>query len=361
MKMADRHKKSFLGESTGMIFESGSWTDSFFFLRFIKKKHDGSWERPTQGEGKAVKFSLDDMTYIIRLLHGVETFWATTHYFQDQQTEISFKWEKNEVLWIHVADYSKKLNNREIEVLKSLFEHVFQEKIGQFDGPNIMKEFKINPYLTLKLENDKICIYVNNKRFLQYKPQKMIPSVQEFSEHCSNLQAWIDSEYDMDRVSGTRYTPTYSTLPSDQELLLLHELWKANDPLARKVFKEKIALEFIHPSNIPVVGYVLEEKLLQNFFPKEDQHDLFVQSVKNSPSLSHFKLLYNQYKEHLNEDDWITFIDQTYTMMLKERENCLFTSEIDISGYPRYPIEEEPFYLILQELLKLGRLEERIP
>ncbi|MFX1238780.1 MAG: hypothetical protein ACFE8P_13820, partial [Promethearchaeota archaeon] len=122
------------------------------------------------------------------------------------------------------------------------------------------KEFKINKYISLKLEGKKTNIYVDGVRFQQCKylafeiPLDVIPEFdsiqsidemvekdrsseykylkispkQEFWGHCSNLQAWIENDYD------TRLLHRNLAFP------LLKKLTEAGDPLAKKVFKEEI-------------------------------------------------------------------------------------------------------------------------
>jgi len=165
------------------------------------------------------------------------------------------------------------------------------------------KEYKINKYITLKLEDEKTQIYVNGKRFfqcmrlfLQIPPQTRhlyeevetideaaevynlyfgenriiegltarvsrlqdttITPEQEFWAHCSNLQTWVEHEYD------TRLLICNVSFP------LLKKLTEAGDPLARKVFKEEIAqrLESGYPS---VVQYLLIQRYLSHFTPIE--------------------------------------------------------------------------------------------
>ena len=164
-------------------------------------------------------------------------------------------------------------------------------------------EYKINKYLTLKLEYGKIYIYVNGVRFLQCIrlalkiPIETIPNYnevdsideaaevydkyvwdnriiegldpikytndphsitpeQEFWGHCSNLQAWVEFNYD------TRIMFRNMAFP------LLKELARAGDPQARRAFREEIAmrLESGHPS---VVEYLIQENYLQ-YLSKEE-------------------------------------------------------------------------------------------
>jgi len=135
-----------------------------------------------------------------------------------------------------------------------------------------LKQFKVNEYITLKLEEKKTVIYVAGKRFQQCKflllnisaeeisvfnniesvdeaAEKLnhsleplsesyseflkwsydIPPETEFWGHCSNLQVWAENNYD------TRI------LKSDLAFPLLKELVNVGDLKARRIFKEEIA------------------------------------------------------------------------------------------------------------------------
>ena len=142
--------------------------------------------------------------------------------------------------------------------------------------------FKINDHISLRLENDKTNIYVGGRLFSQCKyllldiskgkstelkkidsideaeaklnrrmelDHSIIPSETEFWGHCSNLQAWYESNYD------TRILHRNIAFP------LLRELVKEGDILARKVFKQEVAkrLESGYPA---VVLYLIEEDYL---------------------------------------------------------------------------------------------------
>ena len=164
-------------------------------------------------------------------------------------------------------------------------------------------EKKINSYITLKLKNGQTHIYVNGKRFIQCirlilnipihnvqlydeidsideaanlysrheylnrfardfmlgrvaNSSQAITPEQEFWGHCSNIQAWVEHNYD------TRILMSNISFP------LLRELAKAGDPTAIKVFKEEIALrlESGYPS---VVQYLLNQGYIKFFTPAE--------------------------------------------------------------------------------------------
>jgi hypothetical protein len=180
---------------------------------------------------------------------------------------------------------------------------------AEWINSNILKkaeylEHKINEYITLKLmEEGRTYIYVNGSRFVQcirlilnitksdvhiYKEVDSIDEAanlynthlhqnrivrgpaavpvpdqrhditpeQEFWGHCSNIQAWVEHDYD------TRILMTNISFP------LLRELTKAGDPLAKNIFKEEIALrlESGYPS---VVEYLLNQGYIKHFTPSE--------------------------------------------------------------------------------------------
>ncbi|MFX1496954.1 MAG: hypothetical protein ACFFBH_05485 [Promethearchaeota archaeon] len=171
--------------------------------------------------------------------------------------------------------------------------------------PTASLEKEINQYITLRLENGRIYIYVNGRRFIQcirlilnipktdvplYDEVESIDEAaklynkhlyqnrivtgpmaapirdqyhnitpkEEFWGHSSNLQTWVEHDYD------TRILMSNISFP------LLRELTRAGDPKARKVYKEEIAqrLESGCPS---VVQYLLAQGYIQEFTPTEFQ------------------------------------------------------------------------------------------
>ncbi len=125
------HRKGFFGANTGILFDSGQSSSTTIFLTFIKKKEDGSWEKPSKKEGRAIKFSLVDIAFILQVLRGDKNAWKTVHSFEKREIAISFEQdsENRENIIIKAGDYLKLLNYGETEVFKALLEHVFQEKV----------------------------------------------------------------------------------------------------------------------------------------------------------------------------------------------------------------------------------------
>ena len=180
-----------------------------------------------------------------------------------------------------------------------------------------IQEFKINNYLKLKLENGRTFIYVNNRRFRQCmylllniavdrvedadeiksideaatkldrsmeRGHRIIPPETEFWGHCSNIQAWVDNEY------NTRILHRNLAFP------LLKALADVGDPMAKKKFKEEIAMRYAtgHPTVIRFLtqnGYLyylsedeFESMLLDIDFPSIDEY-----TRKITPLLSNLK------------------------------------------------------------------------
>ncbi len=196
-----------------------------------------------------------------------------------------------------------------------------------------MEEFKINQYLTLKLEsfvpegilgsfvnyvaknllnieNRTTMIYVNGKRFHQCKFLLMDVPVEEFSSldeiesideaaekldnsledifsgiqispetefwaHCSNLEAWAENNYD------TRLLHRNLAFP------LLKKLTEAGDPIARKVFKDEIAKRF-SSGHLNTITYLINENYLE-YLNKEEIEIILEDLIKNRIEFVNYK------------------------------------------------------------------------
>ena len=145
--MVDAHSQSFFGQNTGLIVISPSKSESFIFMRCIKRKKDGSWEKPSSGEGKLIKFSLEEIIMILQVLNQDLFNWSSYHTYRDEKTPLSFSWEDKNAksLWINIANYSKMLNFAQVEILKLLLTHILKEKIKHATIINIKGNHKKTP------------------------------------------------------------------------------------------------------------------------------------------------------------------------------------------------------------------------
>jgi len=149
-----------------------------------------------------------------------------------------------------------------------------------------MNEFIVNEFITLRLEDNKTIIYVNNERFnqckfllldipidemtslediesiddvaekldrsLEFKKDRKItiqPEI-EFWGHCSNLQVWYENDYNTKLIHRSL------------AFSLLKKLTEVGDKLAKKIFKEEIAIRFEEGNEI-VKEYLRKEGFLE--------------------------------------------------------------------------------------------------
>ncbi len=133
--MGDYHNYSFFGQKFAIILQSSSKEQSAIFFQCIKTKTDSSWEKPSLGEGKKTKFSLEEMVMILEVLKEKRVTWSTFHKYKGENTGIMFKWleekgkQKEKVLQIKIGNYVKRLNWAQIKILEKLLTHVLDEKI----------------------------------------------------------------------------------------------------------------------------------------------------------------------------------------------------------------------------------------
>ena len=165
------------------------------------------------------------------------------------------------------------------------------------------KEFKVNDFITLKLERSKTNIYINNEKFIQCKFLLLdvdlndmiflneLGSIDEFSErsknpfdirsshlteippevefwgHCSNLQVWVENNYNTNLLHSNIAFP------------LLKKLSEVGDPIARRIFKEKI-IRRIESGHVPTIIYLVMDNYL-DFFTQEE-FEMLIERVKDS-------------------------------------------------------------------------------
>lgn len=136
--MVDFHSRSFFGQKTGIIIKSSSKQDDFIFFTCLRKKKDGVWEKPSQGEGKTIKFSLEEMALILQVLSKESDSWTTYHSFKEDKTAINFKWDdsKKEQIYVNIGDYKKSFQTAQIIIFRMLMEHMLAEKIEYATGSN---------------------------------------------------------------------------------------------------------------------------------------------------------------------------------------------------------------------------------
>jgi len=182
--------------------------------------------------------------------------------------------------------------------LKLLRNVIKKELIKKMGSANV---FTISKYITLKLENGITNIYIKGVLFRQckylllnvplYYEQNVekIDSIDEAAEvldhslehrnakidiqpevefwgHCSNLQTWVEHNYD------TRLLHRNLAFP------LLKRLTDIGDVTAKKVFKERIA-QRLERKYVPVIEYLIKENYL-SYLSKEEIGSLDTSIIK---------------------------------------------------------------------------------
>jgi len=179
-----------------------------------------------------------------------------------------------------------------------------------------MQEFKINDYLTLRLEDYNTILYVNNRRFdickfllLDIHIDKMssldeIESIDEAAEeldnslelfdenediesefqippetlfwgHCSNIQVWFENDYD------TRLLHRSIAFP------LLKKLSDVGDPIAKRVYKEEV-IKRLYSGHNTVIEFIMQNGFLTYF---NDQELMTLCNDPNCPKQIHDYLI----------------------------------------------------------------------
>jgi len=186
--MVDKHSQSFFGQSTGLTIRSSSKTESFIFLKCIKKKPDGSWEKPSLGEGKTIKCNLDEIVMILDVLNRNRASWTSFHNFNDVKTQISFKWEDDakQKLLIYIGKYSKMLKFAQIEIFRLLLKHILDEKI------------EFSTVLNFDALNKKPLLHKEVNQIIEGNSSKTLPIVTETVERneseVSQIKGVIEGE-----------------------------------------------------------------------------------------------------------------------------------------------------------------------
>ena len=175
-----------------------------------------------------------------------------------------------------------------------------------------IKSYKVNKYITLKLDWNTTNIYINDAHFSQCKylllnipikkleKYEKIKSIDEAAEildnslegnsienfdispetefwgHCSNIQAWVENDYD-NRI-----------LHRNIAFTLLRRLTQAGDNIAKKVFKDEIAYR-LEEATHTITSYLIEEGYLKYF----NSEELKVLTEKNPRLTSYMKKTYN--------------------------------------------------------------------
>lgn len=129
--MADFHTKTFYGQKKSVRVTSPSKQVPYIFLSCLNRKNDGSWEKPSEGEGKTVRLSIEEIICILEVLNRRSANWRGYHVFKERKTEIYVGWEdeSRQVLQFRIGEYTKKLRFPNLNFMTLMLDHILNEKI----------------------------------------------------------------------------------------------------------------------------------------------------------------------------------------------------------------------------------------
>jgi hypothetical protein len=185
------HRMSFFGQKTGVLFDSGDWSDQCVYIRFLKKKDNGTWEKPSAKEGRSIKINLMEIIAILDIFDNDNKKWSTVHRFRNENTPITFD-KKNDGLSVSIPSYSKYFRFPESKLFEKLLQHIFEEKIQYSTGHNPGSSQKnteipkssLNSSPRSNLSNSE---YVNSGSKFQPPMEKKISNFKNFSESAPKI------------------------------------------------------------------------------------------------------------------------------------------------------------------------------
>lgn len=209
-----------------------------------------------------------------------------------------------------------------------------------------MKEFKINDFITLKLENSKTVIYVSGKPFMQCKAliinipteeisfyneiesiddvidksQEIIykiPAEIEFWGHCSNMQVWTENNYDT------------SLLDIDLAFPLLKRLVNEGDTIAKKTFKDEIARR-LESGNENVINFLILEGYLK-FLSKEEFQSLSINPIETLDLSNDIFKDYFDWFKNLSSLKKLNLRDNSFDKVPEKIKSLKDLEELDLS------------------------------
>ncbi|TFF97630.1 MAG: leucine-rich repeat domain-containing protein [Promethearchaeota archaeon] len=240
-----------------------------------------------------------------------------------------------------------------------------------------MNEFKVNEYITLKLEYGKTYIYVKGEEFMTCKyllfniddenkkkydkiksideaaelldksmedlnapfseedalTEYGIPPETEFWAHSSNLQVWAESGYDM------------RLLHSNLAFPLLKKLTEAGDPRANRIFKEEVVKRFLEgPQKIR--EFFCNNRGYLDILTKEERRVLFKSDIEIVEELE--EIMLKNFKHHGCKQFWLI------VSRLESEYNAIMWKEGKVAGlnFTCYELNEIP-----EPIRKLKALE----
>jgi hypothetical protein len=141
----------FFGQKTGIILDSAESSNPCIYLRFLKKKENGTWEKSSAKEGKNLKFNLLELFSIRDIFYSPNSKWTTVHKYSNEATPITVENQEGNVVII-TSGYNKQFKYPETILIQKLLDHIIEEKItnatGVVDGKNLRNSMETEKNLS---------------------------------------------------------------------------------------------------------------------------------------------------------------------------------------------------------------------
>ncbi len=124
----EHHSYSFFGQKTGIILDSSRLNEPSIYFKFIKKKDNGNWEKPSLKEGKSIKINILELIQIINIFNRQNSKWSTVHKFENDSTSINLS-NVDGVISFSISGYMKQIKFPESKLFLDLLHHIYKEKI----------------------------------------------------------------------------------------------------------------------------------------------------------------------------------------------------------------------------------------
>lgn len=132
MIFMDRHNLAIFGKKVGIIIDSDSMKNPHIFIRALKCKDSGVWEKSSLREGISVNLKLSEIIAFSEVLNGTIKEFKTMHKYKESTTAISIVRDSvdSNLIKIRIGAYDKPIVFPDTILLSKFISHLIDEKIA---------------------------------------------------------------------------------------------------------------------------------------------------------------------------------------------------------------------------------------
>lgn len=192
------------------------------------------------------------------------------------------------------------------EILK--YTRIFFQKV--FRANEIFKDFNVRDQaINEKISNLKVCVYDQNK-FKNRTPSQLFGI---FLNECKIIKEWINNDY-------------YSEfLRINDSFQLLRALYEKGEPKAKRIFKERIVENFLRGEK-NVIEFLVRDKYLS--YLEKDEFDFLISNVQERADPILWKNLGLYYKEQNESSKAIEAFEYALSLNAQDYENYVYLGNL---------------------------------